>query len=123
MINGEIYAACGDGWKDIILSTHEKLLFLDPNYEISQIKEKFGGLRYYFTTTAEYPSPLFEIMQDIVRLAEYKSSYTCELCGAAGYDMLVETRVSDYFYYTYCKKCSDNFLSNRKLFKKGDSNE
>lgn len=37
----------GDGWMPIVLEAHEKFLALDPDYEINQIKEKFGGLRYY----------------------------------------------------------------------------
>ena len=30
---------CGDGWKDIIMRTHEKLKYIDPDYTIAQINE------------------------------------------------------------------------------------
>lgn len=35
-------------WAGILRDTHAKLLELDPNYNIAQIKAKFGRLRYYF---------------------------------------------------------------------------
>lgn len=35
-------------WYPIIKETHDKLTELIPGYNIGQIKEKFGGLRYYF---------------------------------------------------------------------------
>lgn len=41
-------------WFPIIEATHEALEELIPGYNISQIKEKFGGLRYYFS----YPDPI-----------------------------------------------------------------
>lgn len=41
-------------WYPIIKETHERLNELIPGYNISQIKEKFGGLRYYFS----YPDPI-----------------------------------------------------------------
>lgn len=40
-----------DPWYPILVSTDEKLGKLIPGYNIAQIKEKFGGLRYYI----DYP--------------------------------------------------------------------
>jgi hypothetical protein len=37
-----------DPWYPIIKRTHERLTELIPGYNIAQIKDKFGGLRYYF---------------------------------------------------------------------------
>lgn len=37
----------GDGWMPIVDKLHEDIKALDPNYSISQIKEKFGTLRFY----------------------------------------------------------------------------
>lgn len=59
-----------DRWKDIILKTDEMLAYIDPNYKINQIKEKFGGLRYYFESDYEYDSTQHKIMDAIVRWAE-----------------------------------------------------
>ena len=104
---------CGAGWKDIIDRTHEKLKYIDPDYTIAQIKEKFGGLRYYFDASVEYGSVAYDIMNDIVKAAEHEASYTCELCGVQGISKGVETRVDHYWYYTYCKECSDNHIAKR----------
>jgi hypothetical protein len=104
---------CGAGWKDIVDHTHEKLKYIDPDYKIAQIKEKFGGLRYYFDASVEYGSVAYYIMNDIVKAAENEASYTCELCGVQGLSKGVETRVDHYWYYTYCKECSDKHIAER----------
>ena len=39
---------CGPGWFPIITELDEKLSAMIPNYEIHQIKEKYGTLRFYW---------------------------------------------------------------------------
>lgn len=39
--------SCGDGWKDLLLKLADDLDGLQIPYEIQQIKEKFGTLRFY----------------------------------------------------------------------------
>jgi len=103
-----------DGWKDIILSTHNKLKYIDSGYKISQIKQKFGGLRYYYDISFNsYDDIRREIMDDVVAAAEVDASHTCEMCGTDKYNAGVETRTDYYFYYTYCKECSDKFIEQR----------
>lgn len=115
-----IYAACGDGWMRIILDTHKKLLYLDPDYRIDQIKEKFGGLRYYYTPSVKASRIVGQIMDDVVSAAENNCYRTCEMCGGSGYDVEnkrsynVETRVLNGWYYTYCELCSDKRVAERK---------
>lgn len=105
----------GVGWKDIVWNTHEKLKYIDPDYTIAQIKEKFGGLRYYFDHSfEEYDDIRRQIMDDIVRAAEYEASITCESCGATGWGKEVELRIDRGYYYTFCKECSDKFVTERK---------
>jgi hypothetical protein len=106
-----LFASCGNGWKEIIRNTDEKLKYIDPDYEIAQIKEKFGGLRYYFDSSLYYGSVAHEIMDDIVRAAEYEASRTCELCGASKASDKVEIRVHKYFYFGYCQACADKYIS------------
>ena len=36
-----------DPWYPIIKDTHERIKEIAPGYNVAQIKEKFGGLRYY----------------------------------------------------------------------------
>jgi hypothetical protein len=105
---------CGDGWKDIIHRTHDKLKYIDPEYKISQIKEKFGGLRYYYNMSFDsYDDVRRQIMDDIVAAAELESFRTCELCGVSGLSKEVETRNLNRWYYTYCKECSDKKIAYR----------
>ena len=110
-----LFAACGDGWKEIIRNTDEKLTFIDPDYKIAQIKEKFGGLCYYYDQSFEsYDDIRREIMEDIVRAAEYEASRTCELCGANKSSDKVEIRVHKYFYFGYCESCANNLITERE---------
>lgn len=112
---------CGEGWHGIINDTHIKLKYIDPEYKIDQIKEKFGGLRYYFTPSEKYSygSTASNIMNDIVRIAEYQASLTCELCGTSDYKAGVDLRMDRGFYYNYCKDCSDKLIADRDArFKK-----
>lgn len=48
-LNNDYYVSRfeGDPWYQIIRATHDSLNQIVPGYNISQIKEKFGGLRYY----------------------------------------------------------------------------
>ena len=36
-----------EGWYQLVLDCDKELTGVDPNYQIYQVKEKFGGLRYY----------------------------------------------------------------------------
>lgn len=68
-----------DGWQWIIEDCDRLLARLDPNYEIHQIKEKFGTLRYYYGTVAGPDTE--EVMDAIIDRAEALSAKTCEVCG------------------------------------------
>ena len=88
---------CNFGWYDIIsdlcfvIKQHERNIEGNNKYRISQnkepveyysvkfdqIKEKFGGLRVYFTGGDDY-------IKGLVRMAECWSYRTCESCGEKG---------------------------------------
>jgi hypothetical protein len=94
---------CGNGWFDIIsllcfmINQHEKNIISqkewkqkqntnieeevdEPEYfpvKFDQIKEKFGGLRIYFTGGDEY-------IEGLVSMAESFSYKICEVCGNSG---------------------------------------
>jgi hypothetical protein len=87
---------CGDGWFDLIWDLSQKLEKLilkikDENPTVdekylptaSQVKEKFGGLRFYMSTETDE-------MSEAIRKAENKSYTTCEMCGKVG--ILTPTR-------------------------------
>ena len=94
------------GWYKIVVDTHNKLKYIDPNYEIHQIKEKFGGLRYYYKSSFPYGSMQDEIMEAIVNAAEEAALRTCEICGVDDHKSNVKTRVRKYWYKTLCLTCS-----------------
>ena len=73
---------CGKGWYPLVVETDQKLAALDPGYEVHQIKEKFGGLRYYhqFVTEDSDHEAGWKIEQE----AENRSFTICETCGAPG---------------------------------------
>jgi len=102
----------GDGWLGIvydILHTLSRISasFIDKNtgalrithidgtdteltllhtIDIVQIKEKFGGLRFYYHYKEQYNLDSFDkgMISGIVRMAEAIASKTCEYCGEPG---------------------------------------
>ena len=67
---------CGDGWEPLIRRLCEKL---EPLEVVAmQVKEKFGGLRFY--TTGDVNDKVWEMTQE----AETESYKSCEMCGKLG---------------------------------------
>lgn len=76
----------GVGWHPIIEKLDAALKLLDPGYTVTQIKEKFGGLRYYIGFSEEIREhEHFEViswaMHALTGQAEAESLQTCEECG------------------------------------------
>jgi hypothetical protein len=79
--------ACGEGWWPILESLcgqiqhhidwKNKQSEVVPQVTVNQIKEKFGGLRFYYSGGDEYISGL-------VSMAESWAGHSCETCGAPG---------------------------------------
>lgn len=74
----------GDGWQDIVVQLHWDLFALDPNYQVTQIKEKFGGLRYYIEISEGIEPETQRRMHELTYRAEEQSLKTCQVCGAPG---------------------------------------
>ena len=81
---------CSTGWSDILyllcsaITQHEKNLDYNPELKgkytpvtFDQIKEKWGGLRVYYSGGDEY-------VEGLVSMAEAMSYRICELCGKPG---------------------------------------
>lgn len=94
------------GWYKLVIDTHKKLKYIDPNYEIHQVKEKFGGLRYYYQSSFPYDSMQDQIMQAIVNTAEETADRTCETCGVNNYKDKVALRVRNHWWKTLCMRCA-----------------
>jgi hypothetical protein len=51
------WISCDRGWYPLLVELDEQLRTLLPNYELHQVKEKYGGLRYYFEPGEEIRDP------------------------------------------------------------------
>ena len=68
------YFECDDGWFQLIYNLSEKL---EGHVKAVQVKEKFGGLRFYVDG---YSEEIGNLIADAERL----SCKTCEVCGQPG---------------------------------------
>lgn len=92
----------GDGWFQLIWDLCEKLEpLVDENFEVIQVKEKFGGLRFYAHGANEK-------IHDIIGKAEDKSYKICEHCGTKGKQTTVNGWVM-----SVCNKCLDRIRKER----------
>lgn len=82
---------CDSGWNIIIKNLIEDLIELGWDKKIVQVKEKFGGLRFYVVNGSD------EIYNRITD-AEKESYKTCEKCGEKG-----ELRNDIGWYLTLCE--------------------
>lgn len=84
--------SCGPGWHDLVVAVNDLLdIEADAEFRFTQIKEKFGQLRMYWTGA----DPSGRIDQ-IVEAAEEISASMCETCGANA--KMRETRPGGYIY-------------------------
>lgn len=86
-----VYIDCGDGWFQLIDELSQKLEQMILEQQASsltvgddsnqmravQVKEKFGGLRFYMDRCTE-------AMFDAIEEAESRSYRICEICGSPG---------------------------------------
>lgn len=88
--------ACGKGWYPIVKDVHTKIIAKYSNYEIYQIKEKFGGLRYYCNVEGD------DDVQTWIAEAEEQAWKTCEDCGTT---VNVTTGGNPSWIRTLCETC------------------
>lgn len=99
------FVECGPGWNEIIKNLSEEInKILNGNvkyFSVVQIKQKFGGLRFYYD--ADYDKiedDILEKIKEVVEKAEEKSFQTCEKCGNEG-----KLKSDGYWLFTICDKC------------------
>jgi hypothetical protein len=78
---------CGEGWWPILealcgqiqhhINWKNKQSEVVPQVTVAQIKEKFGGLRFYYTGGDEQ-------IRGMVSMAESWAAHSCETCGSPG---------------------------------------
>ncbi len=83
---------CGDGWFKLLDKLSKQIVKLDPKCEAVQVKEKWGGLRFYVNAT-------LHIIHTLIMNAEKESYTICEVCGKSG-----KFRGDLFWKQTLCKK-------------------
>ena len=71
-----------EGWYQLVIDCDRELSLFDPHYKILQIKEKFGGLRYYIKPSETCYEP--RRLHDIISKYEEIAAKTCEATGKPG---------------------------------------
>ncbi|WP_344589334.1 hypothetical protein [Actinomadura vinacea] len=91
----------GRGWHPLLRRLHEQLIAVNPDYQVRQLKEKWGMLRIYLATglqrgdfieTGRLPDEQEsqrmaredDEARRLVRAAEEESGRICESCGEPG---------------------------------------
>jgi len=104
---------CNNGWFPLIWKLSEQIEpliekfntdypdHMDEHPRASQVKEKFGSLCFYMTSSTEE-------MQDIIENFEKRSSKVCEICGNEG-----QLRNDNGWYSTACEDCGRDRNGNR----------
>ena len=87
----------GNGWRNIVNTLCEDIIAIDDTVDVSQVKEKFGTLRFYINGGN---SEIYNLICN----AEEESLYVCEICGSKEN---VETRPfkGAMWLLTLCKMC------------------
>lgn len=97
---------CGDGWKDLYsplidyVDKYNQKHGPDSTLEIHQIKEKFAGLRFYWSGN-NVPTEICDEFRKMIEDAESESYRVCEQCGTRENVGLVYKG----WYYTVCENC------------------
>lgn len=89
---------CGDGWYWLLDNLISSIYYYcknndKPFIQITQIKEKFGGLRFYYDGGDD-------IIYGMVSLAESMSYKICEICGTT-----LKIGHTDGWIRTICQDC------------------
>ena len=87
---------CMEGWLNLIDELSKKITELDPNVQAAQVKEKFGGLRFYIDGGSDEVHKLIEE-------AEEESYKICEKCGTK--ENVSQTKTG--WIKTLCDKCKE----------------
>ncbi len=98
---------CDSGWYSLIYELCESITKINKEKTTIavQVKEKFGGLRFYVDGGNEE-------IYDLIRKAEDKSFHICEKCGSSGF-----LRQDLFWWKTLCDKHCVDFLKKRRYLK------
>ena len=92
-----------DGWYGLIDKLSADLTKIDPKAVATQVKEKFGTLRFYC-------SVYNDASMELIDQAERDSGYICEVCGEKGL-----TRWELGWVRTLCDQHLEKYLNKRGI--------
>ena len=102
----ENYKDCfpvGEGWRPLVTKLVEDIIALDKEVQISQIKEKYGGLRFYISYGSDK-------VFDLIDKAEAQSLLICEQCGTVN-----NVTTEGGWLLTLCSSCRDAYKKERGI--------
>jgi hypothetical protein len=73
-----------EGWYQLVIDCDKELTGADPKYQIYQVKEKFGGLRYYTKPSNLEDKDILKRIAAIIAKYEDIASRTCSATGGPG---------------------------------------
>jgi hypothetical protein len=80
------YPECGEGWRDLLERACGRIQAAlhagGRRFSVTQIKEKFGTLRFYWQGDLSHDAEAK--VEEAIDLAEARSACTCEVCGEEG---------------------------------------
>lgn len=85
------------GWRNLVRMLNKELLEVAPNYELHQVKSKFGTLRYYIDLDFVEGDETQDKVYEIIDKYEQLSAHTCEVCG--------QNAQTDGNTFTRCTRC------------------
>ena len=79
----------GSGWKPLVEKAWKTLEDSGADFTVDQVKEKFGGLRFYFSLRHDQTIKadrvgMFDALYHRISAIERESYRTCESCGEPG---------------------------------------
>jgi len=101
MTDEELSRHIGRGWWPLAKSVFEVLDLHE--FQVAQIKEKFGYLRIYVDAPKDATPGIKASIHAVLLAAENASGRTCEECGAEGSHVLVR----GHWWKTRCEECKD----------------
>lgn len=112
--------SCNSGWFPMLrqlLKDIQATGVKPRELRILQIKEKFGGLRFYFSCENTIEKEVYDQIQQLVDKAEEASYNICEDCSATED---VQTNGTPYWLRSLCPKCRNARMAEVKPEDKED---
>jgi hypothetical protein len=104
------YFECDEGWISLIDSLSQKLEDINNNFKskksyirAEQVKEKFGGLRFYYSSE-NVDEQTLNLIDSYISEAEKHSRNVCQLCGSEA-DFAAASKTN--WIVTLCNQCKN----------------